>query len=102
MDLVRAVVDETNSVIGGSHPRLLYEKQLANAVESIAANIREAYGRQAGGERNQFLRYARASAEESTEHLRANFAARRIQPTIYWRIRNRLVLSIRMIVTLMR
>src|SRR3954469_5708497 len=100
LDAARAVVDDVNQLISTSRGRTLYEVQLRNAAASIAANIREGYGRRAGGERNQFLRYARGSVEETDEHLRANYAATRIPTTTYWRLHNRLVVIARMLTKL--
>ena len=102
LDAARVVVDDVNDLISVSRPRLLYDVQLRDAVGSIAANIREAYGRRPGAERNQFFRYARGSAEETDEHLRANFAAKRLPSQRYWRAHNRLSVISRMLRTLMR
>ena len=95
IELARLVVDETNGLLDRRPRRLLHELQLRSSAESITANIREAYGRKAGRERQQFLRFARGSAEETDEHLRANFAARRIESSTYWRLHNRLMTIIK-------
>jgi len=101
LDAARAVVDEVNELLASSRPRLLYDVQLRDAAESIAANIREAYGRRRGAERNQFFRFARGSAEEADEHLRANYAANRLHAKRYWRTHNRLTVIMRMLGSLM-
>ena len=101
LDAARAVVDSVNQLLAHSRCALLYDSQLRDAAGSIAANIREAYGRRRGAERNQFFRYARGSAEEAGEHLRANFAATRLEPSLYWRLHNRLVVIRRMLDALM-
>src|SRR5687768_8495138 len=88
----RAVVDELNRLLSRAPRRLLYSSQLREAAQSISANIREGWGRRKGPEREQFWRFARASAEEADEHLRANFAAERIAPSSYWRLHHRLML----------
>src|SRR5262245_19398492 len=90
LDAAREVVDEVNHLCDGSRGRLLYDKQLRSAAQSICANIREAFGRRRGPERNQFLRFARGSAEEVDEHLRSNWGAKRIEANEYWRLHNRL------------
>lgn len=101
LDAARTIVDDVNDMIAHSRHKLFYDVQLRDAVGSIAANIREAYGRRPGAERNQFFRYARGSAEEADEHLRANYAAKRIPQTRYWRNHNRLVVIQRMLTALM-
>ena len=101
LEAARAVIDDMNDIIARSRGQILYEKQLCEAAGSIAANIREAYGRRPGAERNLFLRYARGSAEEADEHLRANHAARRIASKCYWRAHNRLAVIVRMLNRLM-
>src|SRR5438552_1785515 len=89
LDAARAAVDDVNRLlrdraIPNSH-------QIRDAVESITANIVEGYGRDEGRDRNQFLRYARGSAEETNERLRANFASGRLGEKDYWRNHHRLV-----------
>ena len=100
IDVARAVVDEIIA-LSFRTPRLLFDDQLRKAADSITSNIREAYGRLPGADRQLFLRYARGSAEESDEHLRANFAAGRLAPVSYWRLHNRLVVIVRMLSALM-
>jgi four helix bundle protein len=101
LDAARSVVDEVNALIARSRPRLLYETQLQEAAGSITSNIREGYGRRRGPERNQFFRFARGSAEEADERLRANFAAKRVHAKLYWRFHNRLTVIMRMLSALM-
>ena len=74
IDAARLVLEEVEILIDRSSRRLLHDDQLRKAAQSIGANIREAYGRRVGPERNQFFRYARASAEETDEHLRSNLS----------------------------
>jgi four helix bundle protein len=93
----RAVADEVNELIDGSRRRLIHTPQLREAAQSIPANIREALGRRRGPEREQFFRFARGSAEETDEHLRANFAARRLPSQSYLRLHNRLALIVRIL-----
>ena len=97
MGAARAVVDEVNDLIDRSRRRLIYTSQLREAAQSIPANIREALGRRHGPEREQFFRFARGSAEETDEHLRANFAARRLTSGTYLRLHNRLALITRIL-----
>jgi four helix bundle protein len=97
MDAARSVVDDINKLIDASRKPLLYDVQLRASVGSIAANIREGFGRRPGAERNQFLRYARGSAEETDEHLRANFRRGRLAAAHYWRLHHRLVVIVKML-----
>jgi four helix bundle protein len=78
LDAARAVADEIIALIARARPRLLYGTQLSQSAGSIAANIREGYGKDRGRERDVFLRHARASADETDEHLRRNLVAHRL------------------------
>jgi len=93
------VVDDINQLLKGH--RLPNATQLRDAAESITGNIQEGFGRDAGPDRNQFLRFARASAEETNERLRARFVARDIPAKVYWPLHNRLVAIVRMLTNLM-
>ena len=90
LEAARTVVDELNALMDNAPKRFVNEGQLRESAGSITANIREAYGRDRGKDRNQFLRFARGSAEETDERLRTNMAARRIETKPYWRLHNRL------------
>ena len=80
LEVARAVADETNRLLGSPQLRLIHRGQLRNSAQSIPANIREGMGRKPGPHRNQAYRDARGSAEETDEHLRANFADGRLPP----------------------
>lgn len=99
--VAREVVDEINSLMDNARRPFVNERQLRESAGSIAANIREAYGRDAGKDRNQFLRFARGSAEETDERLRTNAAAKRLETKPYWRLHNRLSLIRKMLNKLM-
>ena len=101
MDAARRVSDEVQQLLERVRPPLIHQKQLSEASQSIPANLREAYGRREGRERNQYFRVARSSAEETDEHLRANYAARRITPRIFWALHNRLTVILKMLNRLM-
>lgn len=101
LDAARSVVDDVNALIDRRGDSLLYAVQLRRAAGSVTANIREAYGRRRGAERNQFFRFARGSAEETDEHLRSNFARGRIPAGHYWYLHHRLVVVIKMLNRLM-
>lgn len=96
LDAARLVADEVN-VLLRPKGRLIHRAQLRDSSQSVPANIREAMGRDPGPDRNQAYRHARGSAEESDEHLRANFADRRLPRKTYFRLRNRLIVIIKMI-----
>jgi four helix bundle protein len=93
------VVDDINLLLNDR--RLPNAAQLRDPAESITANIQEGFGRDAGPDRNQFLRFARASAEETNERLRARFGAKDITPNVYWPLHHRLVAVSRMLTNLM-
>jgi four helix bundle protein len=78
---------------------LIHRSQLRDAA-AIPANIREGMGRKPGPERNQSYRFARGSAEETDEHLRANFADGRVSSVVYRRIHNRIALIVKMLTTI--
>ena len=99
LDGARLVVDDINNLLNAR--RLPNASQIRNAAESITANIQEGFGRDAGPDRNQFLRFARASAEETNERLRARFGARDIPAKVYWPLHHRLVAVGRMLTSLM-
>jgi four helix bundle protein len=92
------VVDDINRLL---KRRLPNASQVREAAESIPSNIQEGFGRDAGPDRNQFLRYARGSAEETNERLRARFAAEDIPGKVYWPLHHRLVAIVRMLTNLM-
>jgi four helix bundle protein len=97
LDAARMIVDDVNALLHAPRSRCIHADQLRKSAESIAANIREGYGHESGADRNRFLRYARASAEETDEHLRSNFAANRVAAAPYWRIHNRIAVVVRML-----
>ena len=99
LDGARLVVDDINKLLNGR--RLPNASQLRDAAESITANIQEGFGRDAGPDRNQFLRFARASAEETNDRLRTRFGARDIPAKVYWSLHHRLVAVQRMLTNLM-
>ena len=99
LDAARQVVDAINQLL--KRRRLPNATQLRDAAESITSNIQEGFGRDAGPDRNQFLRFARASAEETNERLRSRFGANDIPAKVYWPLHNRLVVVSRMLNNLM-
>ena len=102
LEAARAVVDETNALLDDRKLRLIHRAQLRDSAQSVAANIREGMGRTPGPHRNQAFRDARGSAEETDEHLRANFHAGRIQPVAFWRLHNRIAFIVKTLTTIIR
>ena len=100
LDVARAVADETNKLLSNRGLRLIHRGQLRDSAQSIPANIREGMGREPGPHRNQAYRHARGSAEETDEHLRANFADGRIPSRAFWRIHNRISLVVKILTTI--
>jgi four helix bundle protein len=92
------VVDDVNRLLANRPPNA---RQLREAAESISANIQEGFGRDTGPDRNQFLRFARASAEETNDRLRARVAAEDIPANVYWPLHHRLIAIVRMLTNLM-
>ena len=86
LEAARAVADEVNGLLRDRRLSLIHRSQLRDAAQSIAANIREGMGRDVGPDRNKSYRVSRGSAEETDEHLRANFADDRIPAAPYWRL----------------
>jgi four helix bundle protein len=99
LDAARMVVDDVNRLL--EIRRLPNARQIRDAAESIPANIQEGFGRDVGPDRNQFLRFARGSAEETNDRLRTRFAAEDIPAKVYWPIHHRLVAIVRMLTNLM-
>ena len=97
MDAARSVVAEVDQLLDSSSGRMLRKTQLRESAASIAANIREAYGQRRGRGRATFFVHARASAEETDEHLWANFKAKRVAQNVFWRLHNRLAVIVKML-----
>ena len=95
LEVARAVADEVNQLLGNRKRRLIHRAQLRDSAQSIPANIREGMGRKPGPHRHQAYRDARGSAEETDEHLRANFADGRLRRPEFWRLHNRIALIVK-------
>ena len=100
LEAARAVTDEINKLLGNRQLRLIHRSQLRDSAQSIPANIREGMGRKPGPHRTQAYRDARGSAEETDEHLRANFADGRLPPATFRQIHNRIALVVKMLTTI--
>ena len=98
LDATRRAVDQVNQLIDRpSGRRLLHVWQLRDSAQSIAANIAEGFGRGMGRDRRRVLRIARAEAEETIQHLGANFRTNRIAAKDYWSLHNLLVVIVKML-----
>jgi four helix bundle protein len=97
LEAARVFTDEINKLLGNRKLRLMHRGQLREAAQSVAANIREGMGRKPGPHRTQAYRDARGSAEETDEHLRANFANGRLPPAEFWRIHNRIAVVVKIL-----
>ena len=100
LEVARAVADEINSLLRNRQVRLIHRDQLRDAAQSVPANIREGMGRRPGPHRNQAYRHARGSAEETDEHLRANFEDGRLPPAAFWQMHNRIAVIVKMLSTI--
>ena len=100
LDAARSVVAEVDQLLDDPKKRMLRKGQLRESSQSIAANIREGYGHRKGKGRAQFFVHARASAEETDEHLWANFKGKRIADTLFWRLHNRIAAIVKMLTKL--
>jgi four helix bundle protein len=101
LDAAERAADAINSLIDRSHRRLLHVRQLRDAAQAIPANISEGFGRRKGRDRARSLEIARGETEESISHLASNFRAQRIEPKEYWKIRNLLVVIVKMLSSLL-
>lgn len=97
LDAARLVADEINKLLGNRKLRLIHRSQLRDSAQSVPANIREGMGRKPGPHRTQAYRDARGSAEETDEHLRANFADGRLAAADYRRLHNRIALVVKIL-----
>ena len=98
LDAAQRAADGVNKLIDRSpRGRLLHVRQMRNAVQSIAANISEGFGRGKGRDRNRSLEIARGETEEVIQHLSANFRTNRIAPRDYWPLYNLLSVIVKML-----
>jgi four helix bundle protein len=103
MEASERAADRVNGLLDGpSGRRLIHVVQIRNSVQSVSANIGEAFGRGEGRDRARVLRIARGEAEETIRHLDANFRMNGIVAKDYWPIRNLLVVVVRMLTSLTR
>ncbi len=97
LEAAERAADAVSHLIDRFPRRLLHAKQMRDSVQSVAANISEGFGRGRGRDRARPLEIARGEAEETIQHLSANFRTRRIAAGDYWPIHNLLVVVVKMI-----
>ena len=102
LDAAEKVADEINALIDARPGGLIHVSQLRDSAQSIAANIREGFGRGKGPARSNSLRTARGETEETIGHLRANYGSNRIGRETFLPLRNRLSAIAKMINALLR
>lgn len=102
LDAARLVVADINRWLNTAAAHVPDSVQIREAARSITANIREAYGREPGPDRNKFLRYARGSAEETDERLHGAMKDGFLDEPRYWSKHNRLAVIVRMLTSLMK
>jgi four helix bundle protein len=101
LQVARAIRDEVYQLLRDRRLSLVDRSQLRRAAGSIAANIREGMGRKTAADRNQFYGYARGSAEETDEHLLANFSDGRLARAVFCRLHNQKILAVKMLDSLL-
>ena len=97
LDAANRAADGINRLIADSPKRLLHVSQMRDSVQSISANISEGFGRGKGRDLARSLEIARGEAEETIQHLGANFRDNRITPGDYWPLHNLLVVIVKML-----
>jgi four helix bundle protein len=102
LDAAEQAAKQLNDLIERSKcPRLLHVRQMRKSAQSVVANITEGFGRGKCRERDHALRVARGEAEETIGHLKANFLDRRLCARDYYALRNRYVVIVKMLNSLL-
>jgi four helix bundle protein len=102
LDAAERAADGIERLIARFPRRLLHVQQMRDSVQSIAANIGEAFGRGPGRDRARPLEIARGETEKTIRHLSANFRTKRIGSAEYWPLHNLLVVIVKMLNSLLR
>ena len=98
LDAAEQAAQQVNALIDRpTGPPLLHIRQLRDSSQSVVANIAEGFGRGAGRDRDRPLESARGESEETIRHLNANFLAHRLAASDYHRVRNRYVVIVKML-----
>jgi len=98
LDAAERAAAQLNDLIDSSPPRrLLYVRQMRRSVQSISANISEAFGYEKGNGRDHRLEIARGETEETICHLGANFRTNRVDAKKYRPLHNLFVVIVKML-----
>ena len=102
LDAAEQAARQVNALIDRSkRPPLLHVRQLRDSAQSVVANIAEGFGRGTGRDRDRPLEIARGESEETIRHLNANYHANRISENDYHPMRNRYVVIVKMLNSLL-
>ena len=102
LDAAEQAARQVNALIDRSkRPPLLHVRQIRDSAQSVVANIAEGFGRGTGRDRARPLEIARGESEETIRHLTANFQASRIGANEYHPLRNRYVVIVKMLNSLL-
>jgi four helix bundle protein len=102
LDAAEQAAAQVNALIDRStRPALLHVRQMRDSAQSVAANISEGFGRGTGRDRHRPLEIARGESEETIRHLNANYQANRISAKDYHALRNRYVVIVKMLNSLL-
>jgi len=98
LDAAEQAAKQINALIDRpARPPLLHVRQMRDSAQSVVANIAEGFGRGSGRDRDRPLEIARGESEETIRHLNANFHANRIGANDYYPMRNRYVVIVKML-----
>jgi four helix bundle protein len=100
LDAAEQLDDAINRLIDGTSRSLIHAGQMRNSAHSICSNIAEGFGRRPGRDRIHPLERARGEAEETIRHLGANYRSNRIGAGEYWPLRNRVLVIVKMLKSL--
>ena len=102
LDAAEHAARQVNALIDQSRRMpLIHVRQMRDSAQSVVANIAEGFGRGSGRDRNRPLEIARGESEETIRHLNANFQASRIGAGDYHPLRNRYVVIVKMLNSLL-
>ena len=102
LDAAEQAAKQINGLVDRSpRPPLLHVRQLRDSAQSVVANIAEGFGRGTGRDRDRPLEIARGESEETIRHLNAKFHANRIGANDYHPLRNRYVVIVKMLNSLL-
>jgi four helix bundle protein len=102
LDAAEQAAKQVNALVDRSkRPSVLHGRQMRDSAQSVVANIAEGFGRGTGRDRDRPLEIARGESEETIRHLNANYHANRVSAKDYYSLRNRYVVIVKMLNSLM-